>query len=137
MRTVAAHLRFGQLYYYYFDGVPRPQLPDARRRRRDEEPGPDEAQLVDGRLAGEFGPVTAMFPFTPRELHEGWVLGEERLITAVSGEFPWPFDRTPKVRLFNRFGLEIPKPQAHVKFRAGTYAVQITLDDWHEIAVVE
>lgn len=134
VRTVAAHLRFGQLYYYYSTEFPA-RNPDADGDGV-EEFGPEEAQVVNGRVAGEFGPVTAMFPFTPRELHEGWVLGEERLITAISGEFPWPFDRTPKARLFNRFGLEIPA-KAHVKFRAGTYAVQITLDDWHEIAVVE
>jgi hypothetical protein len=28
-----------------------------------------------------------MFPFTPVELHRGWVLGEERLLTAVPGTF--------------------------------------------------
>ncbi len=134
MRTVAAHLRFGQLYYYYFTEFPA-RLPDLEGGD-DEEPDLNEKQLVDGRVAGEFGPVTAMFPFTPRELHEGWILGEERLITAVSGEFPWPFNRTPKVRLFNRFGVET-EATSHVKFRAGTYSIQITLDDWHEIAVVE
>lgn len=134
MRTVTAHLRFSQLYYYYSTEFP-PRNPDADGDG-EEEFGPGEAQVINGRVAGEFGPLAVMFPFTPRELHEGWILGEERLITAVSGEFPWPFDRTPRVRVFNKFGLETDA-DAHVNFRTGTYSIQITLDDWWEIAVVE
>jgi hypothetical protein len=134
MRTVAAHLRFGQLYYYYFTEFP-PRNPD-EDGDGEEEFGPEEAQVVDGRVAGEFGPVNETFPFKPLELHEGWILGEEKLITAVSGEFPWPFDTSPQVTLFNRFGLEV-EADAHVKYRAGEYSVQIDLDDWREVAVVE
>jgi hypothetical protein len=134
MRTVAAHLRFGQLYYYYVTEFP-PRVADVGGGDEDKS-DLEEKQVIHGRVAGEFGPVTAMFPFTPRELHEGWILGEERLITTVSGEFPWPFNRTPKVRLFNRFGIET-EATSHVKFRAGEYSISITLDDWHEIAVVE
>jgi len=134
MRTVAAHLRFGQLYYYYSTEFPA-RNPDANGDGV-EEFGPEEAQVINGRVAGEFGPVTVMFPFTPRELHEGWILGEERLITAVSGEFPWPYDRTPRVKRFNKFGLEADA-NAHVKYRAGAYSIQIKLDDWSEVAVVD
>jgi hypothetical protein len=28
-----------------------------------------------------------LFPFTPVELHRGWLLGKERIITAVPGTF--------------------------------------------------
>ena len=47
-----------------------------------------------------------MFPLTPIELHNGWVLAEERLITARSGTFGWDnktdatlykFDSTGKI----------------------------------------
>lgn len=134
MRTVIAHLRFGQLYYYYFTQFP-PRNPDADGDGV-EEFGPEEAQIINGRVAGEFGPLKEMFPFTPRELHEGWVLGEDKLITAVPGEFPWPYDRTPRVKVFNQFGLEIDA-DAQVKYRGGTYSIQISLDDWRQVAVVE
>ena len=30
-----------------------------------------------------------MYPFTPIELHKGYVIGEERIITRISGYFGW------------------------------------------------
>jgi len=113
VRTVIAHLRFGLLYYCYSTDFP-----------------------PDGERGGEYGPINEMFPFTPRELHEGWVLGEERLITCVSGEFPWPHEREPKVLQFDRRGRERPA-EAAVKREGEGYRVTIKLRDWWEIAVVE
>lgn len=40
-----------------------------------------------------------MFPFTPVELHSGWLVGKERILTAVSGEFGWRGER-PEVDVF-------------------------------------
>lgn len=31
-----------------------------------------------------------MYPFTPVELHSRWLLGKERILTCISGEFGWP-----------------------------------------------
>jgi len=33
--------------------------------------------------------VSKFYPFTPEELHEGWVKGKERIITNRSGKFGW------------------------------------------------
>jgi len=60
MADVADNLRAGALYYYY--GVPNTY---------------------------NFGCLNRMFPFTPRELHAGWLLGEERIITTESGDYGW------------------------------------------------
>ena len=30
-----------------------------------------------------------MFPFTPIEIHSGWLMGRERILTCVSGDFGW------------------------------------------------
>ena len=40
-----------------------------------------------------------MFPFTPVELHGGWLVGKERILTAVSGEFGWRGE-SPEVDVF-------------------------------------
>lgn len=49
-------------------------------------------------LSGEDSFVCKLYPITVRRLGPGWVAGDERLITSVSGEFPWP-GREAKVRL--------------------------------------
>lgn len=113
VRTVVAHLRFGLLYYYYLFEFP-----------------------PDGPLGGEYGPVNHMFPFTPIELHEGWILGQERLITCRSGEYPWPHEREPKVYQFDSAGRERPA-DAQILARDGRTMVRLTMNDWNEIAVVE
>ncbi len=112
VRTVVAHLRYGLLYYYYFTTFP-----------------------ADGPRGGEYGPVNHMFPFTPRELHEGWVLGEERLITCVSGEFPWPHPQKPHVLQFDRRGRQKAANVTILPGKSG-HRVRIKLEDWWEIAVV-
>jgi len=112
VRTVVAHLRFGLLYYYYSTTFP-----------------------PDGERGGDFGPVNYMFPFTPIELHEGWVLGKERLITCLSGTFPWPHDSTPRVLLFDSRGREKPASYSFRR-RDGAGEVTLRLRDWWEIAVV-
>lgn len=58
LRDIRDKLMLGTVYYYYA----RPQQP--------------------------YPTITQhMFPFTPVELHRGWVLGRERLITCVPGTF--------------------------------------------------
>ena len=43
--------------------------------------------------------TSKMFPFTPVELHSGWLVGKERILTCVSGDFGWIGER-PEVDLF-------------------------------------
>jgi hypothetical protein len=112
MRTLIAHLRFGMLYYCYGTNFP-----------------------PDGPHGGEFGPLNYMFPFTPVELHEGWVLGRERLLTCVSGTFPWPHAEAPRVLLFDERGRSKPAV-ARIEHAGAGYRVGVRLRDWWEVAVV-
>src|SRR6185369_2210713 len=117
IRTVIAHLRAGLLYYYNFT----------------EFPPEDDAS---GRKGGEFGPLTHMFPFTPVELHSGWILGKERLITCVSGRFPWPYERRPRVTQYDSRG-RMRTANATVARVGSGWRITIQLRDWWEVAVIE
>ena len=49
-----------------------------------------------------------MFPFTPIELHGGWLVGKERILTAVSGDFGWRGEKPEvDVFVFDEFGREV------------------------------
>ena len=53
--------------------------------------------------------TSKMFPFTPIELHGGWLVGKERILTAVSGEFGWRGERPDvDVFVFDELGREVP-----------------------------
>jgi hypothetical protein len=47
--------------------------------------------------------VSKLYPITIRQIGPGWVEGEERLATTVSGDYPWPH-RGGKVRLLRYDG---------------------------------
>ncbi|MDW8368432.1 MAG: hypothetical protein RMK49_21515, partial [Abditibacteriales bacterium] len=63
MKAVITYLRHGMVYYHYAIG----DIPET------------------GEGSGAYGPINHMFPLTPIALHEGWIEGAERIITAVSG----------------------------------------------------
>jgi hypothetical protein len=48
-----------------------------------------------------------MFPFTPVELHEGYVIGKERIITNRSGVFGWGDSSKQEVHVFDNTGREV------------------------------
>jgi len=48
--------------------------------------------------------VARMFPFTPIELHQGYLIGEERIITARSGVFGWNDAREHQVFVYGPDG---------------------------------
>ena len=52
--------------------------------------------------------TSKMFPFTPIELHAGWLVGKERILTAVSGEFGWRGEKPDvDVFVFDELGREV------------------------------
>ncbi len=110
MRTIIAQMRYGLLYYNYGAHVPAAE--------------------------GGYGPLNHMFPFTPVELHEGWMVGRERILTCRSRTFSWPGARPPKVLLFDKRGMEKPT-DARVEKTAKGYQVSVKLEDWAEVAVIE
>lgn len=48
-----------------------------------------------------------MFPITPRELHEGFIIGQERILTNRSGRFGWGDASRHEVHVFNNEGIEV------------------------------
>lgn len=73
-----------------------------------------------------------LFPFTPIELHPGYLLGKERIVTLHSGSYGWPSVRCRAiVRRFDRDGKLAaseertigPDAQTPVKLAAGEVAV--------------
>ena len=110
-------LRNGLLCYYYDDSLGNMPFE-----------GPD---------AGSFAPGNHMFPFTPVNLHEGWIEGVERTITALSGNYVVKGAKTPKMHHFNIKGIPYVAPAFKVSGAPGAWTVEIKLDDWNEIAIIE
>jgi hypothetical protein len=113
MKAVVTYLRHGAVYYHY-------RLEDLP------ESGPG---------SGEYGPINHTFPITPRGLHKGWIEGEERTITCVSGRYLWRHKDQPTVHLFDLEGREKPHHFALSPSGQG-WKVEINLRDWAEIAVI-
>lgn len=114
MKAVVFYLRHGLLYYHYA----LEDLPES------------------GEGSGEYGPVNRMFPLTPVALHEGWIEGEERIITAVSGDFRLAVKEKPAVHLYDLSGREKP-PRFALEADERGWKVAVRLRDWAEIAVIE
>ncbi|MFP3903354.1 MAG: sugar-binding protein, partial [Armatimonadota bacterium] len=53
-----------------------------------------------------------MFPITPMELHEGYIIGEERIVTKVSGTYGWGDASDHEVFVFDDTGREDPDFEA-------------------------
>jgi len=86
-----------------------------------------------------YGPINPMFPRTPIELHEGWILGKERMIVPRSIEnVVWEKAGRPVVHLFDVNGREVKgRNFARITKQGGKWSVTLKLNDWDEIAVVE
>ena len=113
VKGAIAFLRHGMLYFHYVMDIPG-----------------------DGPGSGEYGPFNHMFPLTPRELGEGFVIGEERIVTCVSRSFQWHGKEKPNVLRFNLEGRRIPD-ESTILPRDGGWQANIQLDDWSNISVIE
>lgn len=83
-----------------------------------------------------YGPVNHMFPFTPIKLEEGVLTGKERIITCISGKYTWPHPKKPKCFYFDCRGID-KKADFKLNPKGNTWEVNVKLDDWNEIAVIE
>jgi hypothetical protein len=110
-KYVIVCLRNAQLFYEYGD-IPRA-----------------------GEGAAEYGIINYMFPFTPVELHEGYMIGKERILTAVSGTFRWNHADKPVVKTFDTKGRE-KIPDVVMKRKGSAWDVTIKLQDWNATAVI-
>jgi hypothetical protein len=79
-RVMQEALNYGCLYYWYFDLTVRPSYPTLTKY---------------------------MFPTTPLELHEGVIIGQERIVTNRSGMFGWDDDSQHEIHVFDAQGREV------------------------------
>lgn len=108
-----AYLRHGVLYFHYGTQLP-----------------------ASGPGSGEYGPFNHMFPLTPLRLGEGFVEGQERIVTCVSRGFDWPRQRAPSILLFDSSGRPVEHAMQPTSAPDGWH-VDIKLADWQQIAVIE
>jgi hypothetical protein len=113
MKTVITYLRHGGLFYHYDTEIP-----------------------VSGPGSGEYGPINHMYPITPMELHEGYIIGKERIITAVSGTFVWKQSAKPTVLVFDITGQPI-EPRAEIQQIRDGWSVKLRIENWENVAVIE
>ncbi len=106
LEDIRRKLMWGTLYYYY---------------SRPAQPYPTITQQ--------------MFPFTPVELHRGWVLGEERLITAVPGTFSLGDDDAVTVYWYDADGA-LTDRSGEERVEDGKRLVRLELAEG-EMAVIE
>ncbi|MBU0608078.1 MAG: hypothetical protein KKI08_09320, partial [Armatimonadetes bacterium] len=72
-----------------------------------------------------------MFPTTPVELHEGFIIGQERIVTNRSGLFGWGDKSKHEVHVFNDEGKEVPDFQAPAVTKDGkTYTELRIAEGW-------
>ena len=69
-----------------------------------------------------------MFPITPTEIGPGWVKGEQRTITMVSGEYGWGPDTVAETILFDKNGHRVKSP-APGAIKATKLGVDIKIPD--------
>ncbi len=101
-------LKRGALYYHYCGGTGCPSL------------------------------TSKMFPFTPIELHAGWLVGKERILTAVSGEFGWRGEKPDvEVFVFNELGREVKGYPFATRDTAGGRIFALELKPDHCAAIVK
>ncbi|MBE6369311.1 MAG: hypothetical protein E7056_04010 [Lentisphaerae bacterium] len=93
---------------------------------------------VDGKPdSGSYEMFKHMYPFTPIELNEGFIIGKERVITAVSRKFTVAGSQKPTLHHYNKMGVPYPQADFAVSGEAGAWIVDVKLKDWNEVAIIE
>jgi len=112
-KWVITCLKNGQLYCYYANRLPS-----------------------TGPGAGEYGIINHMYPFTPVEIHPGWLIGKERILTAKSGTFVWNHKYKPVCLVFDLKGKPVP-PDVKMHKQGNAWAINLKISDWVQTAVIE
>ncbi len=110
MKAVITGLKNGVLYYYYGSEIPKEK--------------------------GEYGPINHMFPFTPVEINEGYLVGKERIITCISKKFEVKSKTKPVVRIFDLKG-RIKDIKIEPEKRDNKWVIDVKINDWNEIVIIE
>ena len=101
-------LDYGCVYYWYSNTV-RPTHPTLTRYR---------------------------FPITPVELHAGYIIGKERILTNRSGLYGWGDKSRHEVHVFDDQGNEVPGIQAPTVTRNGKTYTELRIGEGWSAAVV-
>jgi len=77
-----------------------------------------------------------MFPFTPIELHGGYLIGEERILTNRSGLFGWGDDSDFEAHVFDRVGRETTEIAVRRVTKDGRAYAEVRLPEGYSAAIV-
>jgi hypothetical protein len=77
-----------------------------------------------------------MFPFTPIELHEGYVIGKERILTDRSGLFGWGDKSEFSTYVFDRSGKETQEIEVKRVTRDGAAFAEVRIPEGYSVALV-
>jgi len=77
-----------------------------------------------------------MYPITPLELHEGWIVGRERILTKRSGLFGWGDRSRHEVHAYDEDGRELQGFRAPLVRRDGaTYSELRLAEGWSAVVI--
>jgi hypothetical protein len=108
-RMMLTALDYGCLYHWYNDLTVIPEYPTLSEQ---------------------------MYPITPVELHDGWLLGQERIITKRSGLFGWGDASRHHVHAYDESGREMKDFKAPLVQRAGANFSELRLaEGWAAVVV--
>ncbi len=80
--------------------------------------------------------TSQMFPITPMELHQGYIIGEERIVTKISGVYGWGDGAQHEVHIYNDKGEEVSDFDAPFTEKDGITTTELRLaEDWSAVIV--
>ena len=77
-----------------------------------------------------------MYPFTPIELHSGYVIGQERIITRISGEFSWGDGSDFEAKVFDSNGRLTDKFPVKKHIRNHQSFAEVRIPDNHAAVII-
>ena len=77
-----------------------------------------------------------MYPFTPIELHKGYVIGKERILTNRSGLFGWADDSDFKAHVYDDDSKETDGSQVKKVTRDGKTYAEVRMPEGYSAAIV-
>jgi hypothetical protein len=80
--------------------------------------------------------TTYMFPITPIELHKGYIIAEERILTKESGMFGWGDASEFEVHVFDRVGKETDTINVPRIVKDGHACAEVRIPEGYSVAIV-
>ncbi len=77
-----------------------------------------------------------LFPFTPLEIGAGYLIGEERIVTRISGLFGWGDDSQAEVKMYNGKGAPVEAVAAAKQEQNGVLAYEVRMPSDHVAVLI-